>query len=247
MNRRSKLALALFLLGFTGILSILLIEFPLSGEAGDLMRQNFTAGNGAVFLLLYTTLMLTIGVLLGTFLYEKTDLPIPIFEALLFKKKIPSTYPLLIISIGGGLFTGLLIIVCTLIFQFAVPDQYIALYNGINLPLMTRILYGGITEEIIVRFGIMTSLIWAIFKISSVPKPFGYWTGIILSSIIYWALQLPFICMLAGTSSASLIIYVLSINISGGMVFGWLFWKKGLAVAILAHMVTHLVVVLAQF
>ena len=246
MKRGLKLALVLFLFGLAGVLSLLWMEFPMPDETRELIRYYFTDLQLKGLLLINPTLLLIIGVTLGTLLYEKAGFSIPLFEAWIFKKKIPTLYPLFIIALGGGLFAGLLITVSHLIFRPSLPTEFIELSLDFSPHLFTRILYGGITEEIIMRFGIMTFIVWTIlqFKISS--KSMAYWIGIVLSSILFGLFHLPMVFALVPYPNITLISYIVLTNTLGGLVFGWLYWKKGLAVAMLAHMVTHLVMIVAQ-
>ena len=246
MNRKLKLAFVLFLLGLTGVLSLLWMEFPLPDGTRELLSLHFTDWQLRGLLLVNPTIFLILGVTLGVLFYEKARLTIPIIHALVFRTKLPGLYPLLIIGLGGGLFAGLLITISHLAFQPFLPDAYIELSQNFDLPLLTRVLYGGITEEIIMRFGCMSFLVWILSVLSGSHSNIVYWTAIIISSLIFGILHLPIAFALIPSPPAALIAYIISANALGGLVFGWLFWKKGLAVAMLAHIVTHLVMIAAQ-
>ena len=43
-----------------------------------------------------------------------------------------------------------------------------------------------------------------------------------------------------------LLLYLLLGNAAGGLIFGWLYWQKGLESAMLAHIFAHVVMVLAE-
>ena len=246
MNKQLKLALVLFILGFAGVLSTLTAEFPLPREALTLLNQNFTDGQINALLLINPTLFLILGIALGTSFYKKLGLTLPLIESLLCKKKIPKLYPMLIVGIGGGIFSGLLITITTLLFQSYLPDEFLQLNESFHPGLAVRFLYGGITEEIIVRFGIMTFIIWLAYKLMHSLRPAVFWIGILLSSLIFALLHLPFLFALLEEPSSAVIAYVLMANSLGGIVFGWLYWKIGLEMAMLAHIITHVVLVLSQ-
>ena len=246
MNKQLKLALVLFILGFAGVLSTLTTEFPLPSEALSLLNQNFADWQIKALLLINPTLFLVFGIVLGTLFYKKVGLGLPLIESLLCKKKIPKLYPLLIVGIGGGIFSGLLITITTLFFQSYLPYEFLQISESFHQNLAVRFLYGGLTEEIIVRFGIMTFIIWLIFKLMHSLGPAIYWTGILLSSLIFALLHLPFLFAILEEPSASVIAYVLLANSLGGIVFGWLYWHRGLEMAMLAHIITHVVLVLGQ-
>lgn len=246
MNRKLKLAFVLFLLGFTGVLSLLWMEFPLPEGTREIVSLHFSEWQLKALLLVNPTLFLIAAVVLGTLAYEKAQLPLPIFYALVFKKKMPGLYPLIIIGMGGGLFAGLLITISHLVFQPYLPVEYIELSRTFDLPFLTRVLYGGITEEIIMRFGCMSFLVWILSLLSNSHSNLVYWTAIVLSSLIFGLLHLPLAFALIPSPTSALISYIIIANALGGLVFGWLYWKKGLAVAMLAHIVTHLVMLAAQ-
>ena len=55
-------------------------------------------------------------------------------------------------------------------------------------------LYGGITEEILLRLGFMTLVIWVITNLNQTdegnPTHAGIWTGIVLTSIVFLGLAI---------------------------------------------------------
>lgn len=246
MKQRFKLALVIFFLGFIGVLSTLSMEFPLPVEARDLLNQTFRPWQIKALYLVNPTILLIMGVVLGSLFYKKVKLELPLIESLLFGKKLPKLYPLLIVGIGGGIFSGLLITITTLIFQPYLTDDFLRISDSFHPNPAVRFLYGGITEEIIVRFGIMTLLIWLVFKLSGHLKPVVYWIGILISSLIFALLHLPFLFALLDDPSPAVIWYVIIANSFGGIVFGWLYWRRGLEMAMLAHILTHVVLLLGQ-
>ncbi|MGI9547776.1 MAG: CPBP family glutamic-type intramembrane protease [Flavobacteriaceae bacterium] len=246
MKSKFKLGLVLFLLGFSGVLSTISMEFPLPQEAREILSQSFTSWQIKGLLLINPTIFLILGITIGTLFYDKVNLTLPIIEKWLFGKKLPGLYPLAIIAVGGGLFSGLLITLCTLFFQPYLPIEFLELGEKFRPSAIVRFLYGGFTEEIIVRFGIMTGIVWLSFRISRSLKPMTYWVGIILSAIIFALLHLPLAYLLLETVDLTVLLYIILANSLGGVVFGWLYWRKGLETAILAHMVTHVVLILGH-
>ncbi len=246
MKRKLKLAVVLFFLGFTGVLSLLWMEFPLPEGTREILSQSFTEWQLRGLILINPTLLLLFGVICGTFLYKRAKLKIPVFRALIFKKKMPSLYPLFIIGLGGGLFAGLLMTLCNIIAQPYLPSEFLRISLDFSPPLLIRILYGGVTEEIIMRFGVMTFLVWLIALIGNTYHAYVYWSAIVISSLVFGILHLPLVFALVPYPPTALISYIVITNAVGGLVFGWLFWKKGLAAAMMAHMITHLVMLGAQ-
>jgi membrane protease YdiL (CAAX protease family) len=105
-------------------------------------------------------------------------------------------------------------------------------------PLPMRLLYGGITEEVLLRWGFMTLLVW-LFR-------GRYVLAILISSLVFAIGHLPIAFMLFPKPTLVLIAFVIAANSLFGVIAGVLYWKRGLESAIVAHMVTHLVMVAAS-
>jgi len=104
--------------------------------------------------------------------------------------------------------------------------------------------YGGIGEEIMMRLFLMTVLVWLSYKISKTadgkPTTTGIWAAIILSSVLFGLGHLP--ATAAITAITPLVLArALLLNGVGGVLFGWLYWKKGLESAIAAHFTADIV------
>jgi membrane protease YdiL (CAAX protease family) len=50
-----------------------------------------------------------------------------------------------------------------------------------------------------------------------------------------------------GTPSSMLLLYILIGNTIGGVIFGWLYWKKGLESAFIAHILAHVVMLMGEY
>ena len=246
MNKKIKLALVLFVLGFFGILSLLFMEFPLPEMTRTVLSPKYTPGQIKGLILINPTILLFVAVIIGTAFYDKVKLKLPFIEHLLFGKKFTGLYPLFLVALGGGLFSGLLITVSHLLFQPYFSDNYLQLKDSLDLSPWIRFLYGGITEEILMRFGLMTFLIWLASVIFKSKGPVIYWIGICISAIAFALGHFPLLYAHFGEPSSALLTYVLVANTGAGMVYGWLYWKKGLETAIVAHMITHLILLIAN-
>ena len=66
------------------------------------------------------------------------------------------------------------------------------------------------------------------------PSKIGIITSIFLAAVIFGLGHLPITASLT-TITPIVIIRAIILNGIGGIVFGWLFWKKGLESAIIAH------------
>jgi membrane protease YdiL (CAAX protease family) len=95
----------------------------------------------------------------------------------------------------------------------------------------------------------MTLIAWIIFKIKKTeegkPTSAGMWLAIVLAAIIFGIGHLP--AVLAITTPTTLqIARIIILNAIGGIIFGWLYWKKGLESAMISHfsadIVLHVIV-----
>jgi hypothetical protein len=121
------------------------------------------------------------------------------------------------------------------------PTAY-ARIADLSPPLITRLLYGGLTEEVIARWGVMTLLVWLLGF--GVPKgrtrpAWTYWAAATLAGLLFAAGHLPLLYALLSDPPTDLIVTVIALNTLLGVAFGWLFWKAGIETAMLAHALTH--------
>ena len=115
---------------------------------------------------------------------------------------------------------------------------------GSAVPLVVKLLYGGITEELLVRWGVMTLVLWAGWRVlqRGQGRPANALVAAaVLSSAMLFALgHLPAAQAMAGEPTAPVVAFVLVSNAVFGLVAGWLFARHGLEAAIIAHMLAHL-------
>lgn len=106
---------------------------------------------------------------------------------------------------------------------------------------MAALLYGGITEELMIRFGLMTVLAWLGTRILRGRRPpWVVWSAIALASLAFAAGHLPALMSL-GRPDEVLVLRTLGLNGALGLLYGWLYAWRSLEHAMLAHMATHAV------
>lgn len=104
---------------------------------------------------------------------------------------------------------------------------------------ITTIFQGGVMEEVMIRLGLMTLLIWLLSKIfarkkTTIPN-WIYIFSVVFSSIVFGAGHLGMAKLLVGTLTLPLILFVILGNSLAGLLFGYLYWKKGLEYGIIGH------------
>jgi len=129
------------------------------------------------------------------------------------------------------------------IFAEYLPSQ-VTQYVFSPIYFMVGILYGGIVEELMLRLLVMSLLVlllWKLFarsKESDTIPDWIYITAAVIAATIFAAGHLPITAQTIGLS-APILIRCFVLNGLGGIGFGYLYWKKGLAYSMYAHAATH--------
>ena len=247
MNKKKLyLGLVLGFLGLIGMASILTMDIPLPPEIQEVMYE-FSPGQIKLLIMINPLILLIAAVVVGTLLYQKVNLKVPIIENWVGISKVPVDYMGIIKSGAiGGIIAGLVVVVIVLVFKPFMLSEYEQLTQALQPTLAARFLYGGITEEIYLRFGLMTLIVWISSKVLKGTKPAAYWIGIVLAAIIFAVGHFPVVFNTIENPGTIILTYVLIGNSVGGIIFGWLYWKKGLESAFVAHIMIHVVLVIAE-
>lgn len=111
--------------------------------------------------------------------------------------------------------------------------------------LALGILYGGIVEEVLMRWGLMTVLVYFFTRKGKKRHPAAYWTAILIATLLFALGHYP--ATHALTEMTPLVwVRMLLLNGAGGAVYGWFYWKHHLEAAVVAHMLTHIGMFLAS-
>lgn len=244
MNSPSRLplAVAMWLAGMLGVVVVVLWVLP-SLVAGRALPVPFWLLSaiglvqGAVFLAL--------AVWAGVALAPKVGLRAPVFEALVGSASVAAALrPQWVPGLLGGLAGGAFLVVLS----YATPAALVAAGQDISLPLSARILYGGITEELLLRWGFMSLLLWLLWRFvrraPRLPSAGLVWMAIIGSALLFGVGHLPAAHAVVGDLDFRVVSYVVGGNAAFSVLAGWLFWRFGLESSMLAHGVAHVVLVL---
>jgi membrane protease YdiL (CAAX protease family) len=105
-----------------------------------------------------------------------------------------------------------------------------------------RFLYGGVTEELLLRFGLMSVLALGGWRLAGrggdAPGPGVMWAAIALSALLFGAGHLPALAAAVGLTPA-LVARTVLLNAVAGVAFGWLYWRRSLEAAMVAHAAFH--------
>jgi hypothetical protein len=101
--------------------------------------------------------------------------------------------------------------------------------------------YGGIVEEVLFRLFLVSLLVWLLARLGGGARPWMYVSAIVLAALLFGAGHLPGARDAGMTLNFLAISRILLLNAIVGVVCGWLFWKRGLEHAMLAHFSADLV------
>ena len=257
MRFNTLLFFILWVAGIIGVLSFLLVDVDallrsLPLPAGTEVPE-FTP-TLKVLSLIQPTVLLAVTVFVGVLLASKVGLSSPFAEALANGgDKMAALRPQIIPGIIGGLIGGIAVILVGLAARQFLPTEMTQRIGefGKFLPLATRLLYGGFAEELLLRWGVMTFLVWAAWRLfqkgKASPNAAVFIFAILISSVLFAIGHLPIAYLRFPDHTIALTTFVIIGNSMFGLVAGYLYWKKGLESAMIAHAFTHLILFSASY
>ena len=190
-----------------------------------------SAVQSAVLLFVLSWLGLRMGQALG--------LGSPLASALVYgQRPIPVSGRGLSVAVVAGLASGAAIMGLDWLLRPYMPA--VAQSGGLDIALWKRLLasfYGGITEELLLRLFLMTLIAWLVWRLGfrgHPPTSPLLWTAIIASAVLFGLGHLPAVAGI-WPLTAVVVFRTVVLNALGGLVFGWLYWRRGLEYAMLAH------------
>lgn len=248
-----RLFLILFSFGMAGVVSLLFIDFQ---ALMTIAPEHVSADTPVIttplklLSLVQPGLILALAVFVGVKLAHRVGLSAPFAEALAGGGNAWSALKRQVLAgLVGGLIGGAAVVFVSLLFRYFLSSEVLDRIDKLGqvLPLPTRLLYGGITEEVLLRWGFMTLLVWLGWRVlqrkSHGPTRGCFVGAIVLSSVIFGIGHLPVAFFLIPQVTVALILNVIIANSIFGLIAGYLYWRKGLEAAVLAHMLAHLVIV----
>ena len=183
--------------------------------------------------------LFAIVIFLGLLLSKRVGMGLPILQGVLEgENKTKELKSILLPSFGLGIIAGILIVLIDIPFNKFIPES-LSLKAPVTLwKALLASFYGGIAEEVLLRLFLVSLFVWIIFKIKKDkdgnPTVFGMWLSIILAAVFFGLGHLPATAQVTSLTGI-VIVRAVVLNGIGGIIFGWLYWKKGLESAIIAH------------
>lgn len=232
--RRLRAALALFAVGLTGIAALYFALPPVT----DLPRWAYIVN---------PTLMLAVFVVAGAFIAPACG-----FRSRIAERASGHAVPLLpphaarfaVMGVAAGIVVGLADHVTRTLWQDPHGLTPALTDNWRLASLTVGIFYGGVVEEITVRWGVMSLavlLVWKAFD-RNAPRPSSnqVWTGIAIAAILFALGHLPALASSGAELTQALVFRTLFWNATLGILFGALFARYDLEAAMIAHAGFHL-------
>lgn len=189
---------------------------------------------------LQNILLLVLIILAGLWLAKKIGLGAPLIEGWLNGEKLwPRVRQMLVPSIIAGAIVGFILTIALLLLQSRIPNLPFTL--AARIPLWKRFLacfYGGIYEELLARLFLLSLFAWLINRFKRKrdgrASATALWTANILAGILFGLGHLPSVSFLTPITTL-VVAAALSLNGIASLTFGYLYFRRGLEAAMLAH------------
>lgn len=187
--------------------------------------------------------LLAVVILLGMRLSSKVGLRMPLLQAWTEGRGTPSPVGLRAGLLAGAILGAVLVAVDALCFFPHLPAPMQSLFR---VPLWKRllagVLYGGLTEELLMRLFLLPLLVWFAGRwwkqADGMPAPGAFRAAIGLVALLFALAHLPATAAVVPLTPM-LVLRALVLNGLAGVVFGFLYWRRGLEAAMLGHMAAH--------
>ncbi len=208
--------------GTPGILAVALLVPPPPGVPALALAVN-------------PTILLILAAVVGPFAAQRMHLR----SAILMGD--PCDKASLIVAFGsglaiGGLLTGLDCATAP-IWRGALPAPQSLCQNNTLEGLVLGLLYGGVTEELIMRWGLLS--IVAVGLSRFIPKRWSLAISVALTATLFALAHLPAVWLSTPETTTATIVRTLALNGVAGVAFGLAYIRVGLEGAILAHVGFH--------
>ena len=133
-----------------------------------------------------------------------------------------------------------------MLFSNQLYHRNLSISSKLKVTTLARFGYGGLTEEILMRYGLMSLVVWIVYKLSKSLSNLTFWIGIVVASLLFALGHFPIVFQTIENPSISLLTYVLVGNAVAGIFFGWLYWRKGLEAAFVGHVFAHVAMIIGE-
>lgn len=238
----------LLVAGLLGVVAVLPFVMDLVGSNtfGQVAAPDIPMPLVLTLALLQNGILLAVTILIGLVLSERIGLRMPLIQAWTTGKRPPAALAVVLPGLLAGAAVGTtLVAIEALVFLRHLPP---AMQTPFAIPLWKRllgsVLYGGITEELLMRLFLLSLVAWICgrwWKTSSgLPSSGAFWIAIVLVALLFGLGHLPATSVITPLTT-TIVFRALVLNGIAGIVFGYLYWRHGLEAAMIGHMSAHIV------
>ena len=228
-------------------IAVLPYALELQGPALEAMDLPLSLPALITLQIVQSAILFAIMIFAGMFFASRVGLGTPILDSLTQGESVSDKVrAILPISIALGVLAGLLIIGIDFLLQPALlrelGDSASALDSQNMHPAAWKgflaSFYGGIAEEIQLRLLVMSFFAWLGRFISKTsegkPSSAVFWIANIIAAVLFGLGHLPATSTILPLTPL-VITRAILLNGIGGIIFGWLYWKRGLESAMASH------------
>lgn len=247
-------AVVLFVLGLVGVVALGIFTVPMLREIPELASLSFpvlvaiASANSAILVAVF--------VIIGALTAPRVGLRSHLYAwAIGDDPEWNEFRESLRLAIGLGAVLFVLIAILDVVFapylpsglDGPTPDAEALRVLAESVPM--RLLYGGVTEELLLRWGVMSPLVWGLWRArtrlgsaTSRPSDGTMWAAITITAVLFGLGHLP---ALAATFelTSMLVLRTVLLNAIVGLGLGWLYWRHSLETAMVAHAMFHVTLV----
>lgn len=234
--------------GLFGVLAIFpyLMELVESSMFAQVPASDLPMPLVLALALLQNGVLLALTILIGLVLSERTGLRMPLIQAWTMGKRASVAQAGVLPALLAGAAVGATLVATdALVFLRHLPPPMHALFT---IPLWKRllagVLYGGITEELVMRLFLVSLVAWLCGRWwrtpDGLPTSGAFWIAIVLVAVLFGLGHLPATSVVTPLTT-TIVLRALVLNGIAGVAFGYLYWRHGLEAAMIGHMSAHLV------
>lgn len=227
----------LWLLGMPGMSALVWSIVP---QWLDFHAVPLRTGHPPGLQLLLLALVLALAVGIGVLLAPRVGLAAPVLTTWIAgRSPRQALRNLWLPGISGGVIGAAWLVTAAVLW----PDSLKAAEPLYAMSLLPKMLYGGLTSELLMRWGVLAVVFWGVWRPmggKAAPTRAMGWTAVVLCALLWAVIHWQLAEWLLGPLPWLMLVHVMIFKAVYGLMAGFLCWRYGLEAALLAHLLTYL-------